>query len=1581
MEAEVSFCRVCRGEGTTEEPLFFPCRCSGSIKYVHQSCLEEWLAHSNKKYCELCGYEYAFSPLYDPSMPATIPRAIVMRQMLVNVAGVIAGLIRLVLVIVVWLFVLPYVVYWLTRFYFWSGQSVSFGVQSRNATLSGVGAAFNATEIVAAGTRRFEEFDTWHQWFMHAHDNGTVAPISSYTGLLDGSTNAALLLYSVVRIVLRAGVDAMEMCLGISISSQQFNSLAEMVVEFNAKSLEGSAVTVIALLAFMGVFMLRDWIITNAPIDDDILEDVEEQINDEQINDEQMEQQQDNPEPPHLLQVEGRPIEAENPQHRPLFEHPPHEVPALEDLPPDERPVRPLQTDGPAFDDTAQPDIWADNIRDNEYDNNNAQLLHRAAGSSRSDNDVSDSSTESDVQDADEPETDNNAFARLMDTLPAELRPAGYTREEYTGRHGRNPSEQRTGWAYADEAFDDQSSDSDNSVQDVQSEPYDEAQPLEAGEERNLSLMSSEVDDTSVNSDEGQANVDAEQSSPAESSDAWSFVNRGESSRSVAGGSQNTDGVVDMQTPPTFTGESSRAIYAHARQGSNASSNSSSSSDADDEVLLEEARLRAAEEAAMRFREERAAAEQVQAGDAGNLGLVLNDDEGDQGGDFVGAEDIWEAIGLRGPLANPLQYFVLVLIVVGMVLAFFAWLPYICGRAFVAMNPVRMVLCGAHVLVTTIDTVSEIVLEQLPALAWRHMQPVLASVVDVLGPAVVYPVSFIIPGLREALSAVDGRMWAKLAAPKVQQLVAERLQQSWVIQILFPWSRVGPTRTMSSESVLESTGWIPEWVRAMITTGSARELRGTAGLLDWEQRLWQRLVGIGIPIDTIVEKMNAAASGTSLDSRMSMIVLGHTLGVVMAWAVVTYTPRSLQRSALFGSARMFLRMAKVVFFICIELVVFPVVCGYCLDVSLMPLLASASIGARVQELLAHRWAALFTHWLLGLLFMVHFARFVLHCRHVMRPGLLWFIRDPNDPEFHPMREILEDRMLPQQYNIARSALMYCGIILACVGLSMTLAARTAPSVFPMQWRGDARFGDHPTGILLMVFLLPVAVMWGRPNEVLHALFSRWWRVAARTTRLSEFVLGERSIVDEGEWTLRRMPWLPVLAPRLWMPTDVVERVFNEFDAVDEARAGPVPGALPTHEYYVQLQCAIDAALAQNQPQVTFTLGSGGNFRVPTVDTVPVVPGRIMLVQVDGHGRPVNSRYDYEAADDVDLRDAAEREGRVLPPPAPESSYRDRRFRREHYTVVYVPPGLRARMCGVLAMGWLAVAVLSSSTLVLSLIIGRRAYARMSNLPMHDMYALSIGLLVLLIVAVLVFRLATFLHNVAANSRAEWTRELRRRAVLAWTAAWKAALTAAVFFGAVPAVYGLVVEVYFVVLLRHMAASPEVEVAFERTMLQAMAHNWMFGVLHVWVGLSLLRVFPALWWSRQLERLFTGPPHTWHVGRSILVFALPLIGVSVATAALPFAVAACIMWYRGELTADAMLRAFRLVDLDVLALSVKAVLGTVLIVAATWQACLLYRKWSQSARDRVYLVGHQLHNLDEPAENISAETTADVPLSV
>ena len=55
-------CRVCRCEGTAERPLFHPCICTGSIKYIHQECLLQWLKYSKKEFCELCSHRFSFTP-------------------------------------------------------------------------------------------------------------------------------------------------------------------------------------------------------------------------------------------------------------------------------------------------------------------------------------------------------------------------------------------------------------------------------------------------------------------------------------------------------------------------------------------------------------------------------------------------------------------------------------------------------------------------------------------------------------------------------------------------------------------------------------------------------------------------------------------------------------------------------------------------------------------------------------------------------------------------------------------------------------------------------------------------------------------------------------------------------------------------------------------------------------------------------------------------------------------------------------------------------------------------------------------------------------------------------------------------------------------------------------------------------------------------------------------------------------------------------------------------------------------------------------------------------------------------------
>lgn len=68
-------CRICRGEGTPSQPLLHPCKCRGSIRYIHQDCLLEWLKHSNKstEQCDICNTPYKFRTIYDENMPSKIP--------------------------------------------------------------------------------------------------------------------------------------------------------------------------------------------------------------------------------------------------------------------------------------------------------------------------------------------------------------------------------------------------------------------------------------------------------------------------------------------------------------------------------------------------------------------------------------------------------------------------------------------------------------------------------------------------------------------------------------------------------------------------------------------------------------------------------------------------------------------------------------------------------------------------------------------------------------------------------------------------------------------------------------------------------------------------------------------------------------------------------------------------------------------------------------------------------------------------------------------------------------------------------------------------------------------------------------------------------------------------------------------------------------------------------------------------------------------------------------------------------------------------------------------------------------------
>ncbi|KAL0265711.1 UNVERIFIED_CONTAM: hypothetical protein PYX00_011425 [Menopon gallinae] len=74
LEEQDRLCKICLERESDHEkiPDCYPCRCTGSLKYVHSSCLEMWLKTTSTKQCELCLYKYKFKNIYRKDTPEQI---------------------------------------------------------------------------------------------------------------------------------------------------------------------------------------------------------------------------------------------------------------------------------------------------------------------------------------------------------------------------------------------------------------------------------------------------------------------------------------------------------------------------------------------------------------------------------------------------------------------------------------------------------------------------------------------------------------------------------------------------------------------------------------------------------------------------------------------------------------------------------------------------------------------------------------------------------------------------------------------------------------------------------------------------------------------------------------------------------------------------------------------------------------------------------------------------------------------------------------------------------------------------------------------------------------------------------------------------------------------------------------------------------------------------------------------------------------------------------------------------------------------------------------------------------------------
>ena len=274
---EADTCRICRGEGSREEPLFYPCKCSGSIKFVHQVCLMEWLSHSQKKHCELCKTSFRFTKLYDPQMPSTVPLGVFIRQATVHTLKSFLTWIRWNLVIFVWLGWVPWCMRTVWRGLFWVGDGgwiTRQDIERHTTYLEKLAAASSGS------------LNSTLPLLAEATSSALLSKVSSVVGFVpDFGAGEPTVLWLGKRLI-RSLLPSVT----ITLSNSTTNATSSVWIANRSPSLlsdfaflkkltrwnrfnnilidvlEGQLITLFVVVAFILIFLIREWVVQQQPV-------------------------------------------------------------------------------------------------------------------------------------------------------------------------------------------------------------------------------------------------------------------------------------------------------------------------------------------------------------------------------------------------------------------------------------------------------------------------------------------------------------------------------------------------------------------------------------------------------------------------------------------------------------------------------------------------------------------------------------------------------------------------------------------------------------------------------------------------------------------------------------------------------------------------------------------------------------------------------------------------------------------------------------------------------------------------------------------------------------------------------------------------------------------------------------------------------------------------------------------------------------------------------------------------------------------------------------------------------------------
>lgn len=207
----------------------------------------------------------------------------------------------------------------------------------------------------------------------------------------------------------------------------------------------------------------------------------------------------------------------------------------------------------------------------------------------------------------------------------------------------------------------------------------------------------------------------------------------------------------------------------------------------------------------------------------------------------------------------------------------------------------------------------------------------------------------------------------------------------------------------------------------------------------------------------------------------------------------------------FSGMRHLMTMIKVAFLLVIELGVFPLMCGWWLDICTIRMFGK-SMAQRVEFFSVSPLASSLVHWVVGIFYMLQISIFVSLLRGVLRNGVLYFLRDPADPNYNPFRDLIDDPVHKHARRVLLSVAVYGSLIVMLVFLPVKLAMRMTPSIFPLDISVSDPFTEIPADILLFQICIPFAIEHFKLRTTIKSLLRYWFTAVGWALGLTDFLL-------------------------------------------------------------------------------------------------------------------------------------------------------------------------------------------------------------------------------------------------------------------------------------------------------------------------------------------------------------------------------------------------------------------------------------------------------------------------------------------